>query len=74
VESLYHCNVNRKHKTPHQKGKEYLECGCSMNKGVAEQLLLNMGVIGKDIGDDDLVTLSDTEWYKMDHVMGSLFG
>jgi hypothetical protein len=72
-----HCRINKKRKDWEVKkalGNEFLECGCSKNKAVCEQLLMDRGIIGKELENKDLKTLADKEWFKLDHVMGNLFG
>jgi len=55
-------------------GNEFLECGCTKNKGVCEKLLLDRGILGTDVENEELQSLSDKEWFKLDHVMAALFG
>jgi hypothetical protein len=56
-------------------GNECLECTCTKNKGVCEQLLVDRGILGKDVGDGlECRSLSDREWFKVDHIMCQLFG
>lgn len=74
----YHCHLNKKDKDwakVKMTGDAWLECGCKTDKAVCEQLLVNLGIIGKGVGDATWTrSLTAKEWFKMDHVMGSLFG
>ena len=49
-------------------------CGCSQEKGVAELLLMDRGILDVRNEDPSLRTLSKEEWFKLDHIMASLFG
>jgi hypothetical protein len=51
-----------------------LECGCSKDKGVCEQLLLDLGILGNDFEEKELSSLSYKEWFMMNHIMRSLIG
>jgi hypothetical protein len=51
-----------------------LECGCTKNKGVCEQMLLNLGILGDDFEHKELSSLSYKEWFMVDHIMRSLLG
>ena len=73
----YHCRQNKKPTQIRGKRSEApsIECGCSENKAVCEFLLVKMGILGKDVGNDvELRSLTEAEWYKVDHIMGALFG
>ena len=78
-----HCAVtNKKMAPPEEYPEDAMACGCSKDKGVFESLLVEKGIlIGRNEGnydDADLVrrlkTITQGEWFKMDHVMGALFG
>ena len=49
-------------------------CGCSQEKGVTELLLIDRGILDVRNEDPSLRTLSKEEWFKLDHIMASLFG
>jgi hypothetical protein len=51
-----------------------LECGCSKEKGVCEELLRNRGILGDDFEKKELSSLSSKEWFMVNHIMGRLFG
>ena len=52
-----------------------LECGCGEEKAVCELLLMEREILGKDIDNGvALRSLTKGEWFKLDHVMGALFG
>lgn len=73
----YHCRQNKKPTQIRRQDSETpsIECGCSENKAVCEFLLVEMGILGKDVGNDvELRSLTEAEWYKMDHIMGAIFG
>jgi hypothetical protein len=55
-------------------GDAWLECGCKTDKAVTEQLLVNIGIMGTDLRVLWLRSLTAKIWFKLDHVMGSLFG
>jgi len=78
IRQCYHCRINKKPRkdvrVQGQHGNEYLECGCSKNKGVCEKLLVDKGVLGQDKENRELYSISDKEWFKMDHIMASLLG
>jgi len=78
VKQCPHCKlIRKKRKDLRVKGKhgnEFLECGCTKNKGVCEKLLLDRGILGTDVENEELQSLSDKEWFKLDHVMAALFG
>ena len=50
IRQCYHCKINKKPKkdvrVQGQHRNEYLEYGCSNNKGVCEKLLVDKGVLG----------------------------
>ena len=74
-----HCTVIRKNMSVDrpavsEDGVPLLDCGCSRNKGVAEKKLVKMGIIGRVNNRRSLHSLSEQKWFKMDHVMGALFG
>jgi hypothetical protein len=74
----HHCHLNKKEKDwvkVKMTGDAWLECGCKTDKAVCEQLLVNRGILGKGVGDATWMrSLTAKEWFKMDHIMGSLFG
>jgi hypothetical protein len=74
----HHHIVNRVHmgeaKTAEDGATRLMDCGCTEEKAVAEWCLKKRETIGRVYDDRDLWTLSQTEWYKLDHVMGNLFG
>jgi hypothetical protein len=51
-----------------------LECGCSKDKGVCEELLLKRGILGNDFEEKELSSLSSKEWFMVNYIMGELFG
>jgi hypothetical protein len=73
----YHWRQNKKPTQIRRQDNETasIECGCSENKAVCEFLLVKMGILGKDVGNDvELRSLTEAEWYKADHIMGAIFG
>jgi len=73
----HHCYLIRKKKnwdTRRVLGKEFLECECSKNKADCEKLLVERNILGKELEHFNLKSLSDKEWFKLDHVMSALFG
>jgi len=78
-----HCAVTKKRMPPAEEcSEDAMACGCSKDKGVFESLLVEKGIlVGKndDTYDDDdlarrLKTITQGEWFKIDHIMGALFG
>ena len=74
-----HCTINRKNigtdrPSISETGVPIMDCGCSRNKVVAEKVLVNRGIIGRVGNERVLHSLSEVEWYKVDHIMGALFG
>jgi hypothetical protein len=70
-----HCHLIRKSLTKEVENNSWiLDCGCSMQKGVVEAILVEKGVIGKEVDDKGLQSLTEGEWAKLDHIMASLFG
>jgi hypothetical protein len=51
-----------------------LECECSKNKGVCENLVLDRGILGNNFKEKKLSSLSSKEWFMMNHVIESLLG
>ena len=52
-----------------------LECSCGEEKAVCELLLVEKGCLGKDVDNSiALKSLTKREQFKLDHVMGALFG
>jgi hypothetical protein len=71
-----HCHSNSKAtKEVRNKGDSArLECGCSKDKGVCEELLWKRGILGNDFEEKELSSLSSKEWFIVNHIMGQLFG
>ena len=70
----HHCYSNSKStKEVRNKGDPaLLECGCSKDKGVFEKLLLTLGILGDDYDEKELSSLSQKEWFMLNHIMGRL--
>ena len=68
-----HCRNNRKKLAARDLEVSEIICGCTKNKAVCEALLIKREIL---IGGNDQILrdLSFNEWYKLDHIMGALFG
>lgn len=70
-----HCHLIRKSLAKEVENTDWvLDCGCSKQKGVVEAILVEKGIIGKEVNDKGLQSLTEGEWAKLDHIMASLFG
>ena len=73
-----HCIIIRKKMRDEEEvtedGTKLLHCGCSRNKAVAEWMLKKKGLIGRVTNVRELMSLSEQEWFKFDHIMGGLIG
>jgi len=78
IRKCHHCKVNRRPASVNVTENDEvlkLECGCSEEKAVCERLLVDQGILGGDVGNNvELRSLTQAEWYKLDHIMGALFG
>jgi len=73
-----HCIIIRRKMRDEEEvtedGTKLLHCGCSQNKAVAEWMFKKKGLIGRVTNVRELMSLSEQEWFKFDHIMGGLIG
>jgi hypothetical protein len=77
----HHCKVNKKGlpKEAQAVDPSVCVCGCSTDKAVVEQYLVEKGILGFDVPDDLASqvlfrSITKEEWSRWDHIMGALFG